>query len=83
MKKSNIRNSIAIVILTLCLGAFVGLILWLFLQVVSLGTTVIWKIVPNATEINWIVIPVCAIGGCVVGLLHKKYASVTNKFMQK
>ena len=75
MKKSNIRNSIAIVILTLCLGAFVGLILWLFLQVVSLGTTVIWKIVPNATEINWIVIPMCAIGGCVVGLLHKKYGN--------
>ncbi len=75
MKKSNIKNSIAIVILTLCLGAFVGLILWLFLQVVSLGTTVIWKIVPNATEINWIVIPMCAIGGCVVGLLHKKYGN--------
>ena len=82
MKKSNIKNSIAIVILTLCLGAFVGLILWLFLQVVSLGTTVIWKIVPNATEINWIVIPMCAIGGCVVGLLHKNMEIIPNHLIR-
>ena len=66
-------NGAKIVILTLCLGAVVGIVLWLFLRVVSLGSSLIWNVIPQKTGLSWIVVPLCAFGGCAAGLVRKKY----------
>ena len=73
LNKVKLKNTAAMVILTLCLGAVVGLVLWLFLRAVSLGTTLIWDTLPGAVGGRWITVPLCAVGGCIVGLLHKKF----------
>ena len=73
MQNTKFRNSAATLVLTLILGAFVGLVLWLFLQVMHLGTTLIWEIIPGKTGFMWLLILLCAAGGCLSGLLRKKY----------
>lgn len=39
MENTSLKNHAAVCLLTVGLGAAVGLVLWLFLQVVSLGTS--------------------------------------------
>ena len=73
MNGAKIANGAKIVILTLCLGAVVGLVLWLFLRVVSLGSSLIWNVIPQKTGLSWIIVPLCAFGGCAAGLVRKKY----------
>ena len=73
MQGAKIANGVKIVILTLCLGAVVGIVLWLFLAVVSLGTSFVWGFIPRKLGFNWIMVPLCAAGGCVAGLIRRKY----------
>ena len=73
MQKVKLRNNASMIFLTLCLGAVVGMVLWLFLQAVSLGTSLIWDFLPSHMGGRWITVPMCAIGGCLVGLMHRRY----------
>jgi len=73
MKKISFKNTAAMVLLTLCLGATVGLVLWLFLRAAALGVSFVWKMLPARTGGRWVTVPLCAAGGCLVGLLHRKY----------
>ena len=58
--------------LTLCLGAVTGLVVWLFLLAISAGTGFVWEVLPRLTGFEWITVPACALGGLVVGLLHRR-----------
>ena len=49
MKKISFKNTAAMVLLTLCLGATVGLVLWLFLRAAALGVSFVWKMLPART----------------------------------
>ena len=69
---TGIRNAAAVMVLASLLGAVAGLVLWLFLQAVSLGTSVVWDLVPSLAGGSWVVLPVCALGGCAVGLIHRR-----------
>ncbi len=73
MERTYARNGMAIVLLTLCLGAAAGLVLWLFLLAASAGTHLIWEALPRRTGLPWITLPLCALGGLAVGLLHKRF----------
>ena len=67
------RNIYQMLLLATLLGVVAGLVLWLFLQAVSLGTSLIWDSLPSLAGGQWIAIPVCALGGCAVGLIHRRY----------
>ena len=73
MEQVRRKNTMAMVVLTLCLGAAVGVVLWLFLRAVSLGTSLIWEALPSRLGGRWVTVPLCAAGGCLVGLLHRRF----------
>ncbi len=73
MSKTSVRNGAMTVLLSICLGAVVGLVLWLFLRAIALGSRFIWQLIPEYAGHKWIMIPVCALGGLIVGILHRIY----------
>ena len=73
MENTSLKNHAAVCLLTVGLGAAVGLVLWLFLQVVSLGTSLIWTILPAHLGGRWVTIPLCVLGGILAGLVHRRF----------
>ena len=73
MENTSLKNHAAVCLLTVGLGAAVGLVLWLFLQVVSLGTSLVWQILPAHLGGKWITIPLCVLGGILAGLVHRRF----------
>ena len=73
MQKTTLKNIGTVVVLTLCLGAAAGLVLWLFLQAVALGTGFVWRFLPAHTGGRWITVPLCTLGGFLTGLLHRQF----------
>lgn len=71
--KISLRNTTAVVLLTVLLGAVVGLVLWLFLQAVSLGSALVWKSLPTHLGGKWITVPLCTLGGFLMGLMHRRF----------
>lgn len=67
------KNTFSMLILSLCLGAVVGLVLWLFLRAVSVGTSFVWDKLSAYFGTRWVTVPLCALGGCFVGILHRLY----------
>ena len=65
------QNVLKLVLLTVLLGAFAGAVIWCFLKAVGLCTGLIWEKLPGATGNRWILIPICAAAGLVLGILHK------------
>ena len=73
MQKTTLKNTGTVVLLTLGLGAVVGLVLWLFLQAVSLGKGLVWDFLPAHTGGQWITVPFCTLGGFLTGVLHQRF----------
>ncbi len=73
MQGMKVKNGARVVLLTVCLGAVVGLVLWLFLRFVSVGTGFVWRFLPSHAGGRWITVPLCAVGGCLMGLLHRRH----------
>ena len=73
MKKTNITNTFKLILFTIMLGAFAGIIVWCFLKAVSAGTLLLWKVIPARTHTRLWSIPICAAGGALAGLLHKRF----------
>ena len=73
MQKTSLRNTTTVIILTVLLGAVVGLVLWLFLQAVSLGSSLVWRILPTHLGGKWITVPLCTLGGFLMGLMHRRF----------
>lgn len=57
------------------LGAFTGMIIWIFLKAVYLGTSFIWEYLPKTVHIPFYTILICTSGGFLIGILHKKYGN--------
>ena len=72
-KGSGIRNWLRMLLLTLLLGMFAGLVIWTFLKLVALCTGLIWETVPARTGGKWITVLVCALGGLAAGVLRKRF----------
>ncbi|MBO4568528.1 MAG: hypothetical protein J5674_00870, partial [Candidatus Methanomethylophilaceae archaeon] len=70
---AKVRNIGSVMALAVLLGAVAGLVLWLFLQAVSIGSSLVWDAMPSVAGGKWIAVPICAIGGCAIGLMHRRY----------
>lgn len=72
-KDSGIRNWLRMLLLTLLLGMFAGLVIWTFLKLVALCTGLIWETVPARTGGKWIIVVLCTAGALAAGILRKKF----------
>ncbi len=66
-------NEIKILIFTAVLGTVAGVIIWVFARLAGLCTGLLWDKLPD--KISWSFLPVivCAVGGLLIGLAHKKF----------
>jgi hypothetical protein len=58
-------------LLTVLLGAFAGLVIWSFLKLVALCTGLVWETIPALAGGRTIIILLCALGGLAAGILRK------------
>ena len=65
------RNWLQVLLLTVLLGAFAGLVIWGFLKLVALCTGLVWDTVPALAGGRKITILLCALGGLAAGILRK------------
>jgi H+/Cl- antiporter ClcA len=72
-KDSGIRNWLRMLLLTLLLGMFAGLVIWTFLKLVALCTGLIWETAPARTGGKWIIVVLCTAGALAAGILRKKF----------
>ncbi|MCR4589288.1 MAG: chloride channel protein, partial [Lachnospiraceae bacterium] len=71
--KGKISNTIKLAIFTALLGACAGLVIWCFLKGVSIGTSLIWRKIPEVTGLPYITAGLCTFGGLLAGILHKHF----------
>ncbi|MBR6204849.1 MAG: chloride channel protein [Candidatus Methanomethylophilaceae archaeon] len=76
--RAGIGNMVSVAVLSVLLGAAAGLVIWLFIRAVSVGTSFVWDMVPSFAG-SWAAIPICALGGCVVGLIHRRYGDYPDE----
>lgn len=67
------KNTLKLLLLTALLGAFAGVVIWCFLKAVAVCTGLVWEKLPAATGQKWLLIPLCALAGLVLGLLHRGF----------
>ncbi len=73
MNTKKVENNIKLYIFVILLGAVVGIVLWAFLRLLGLCKDFLWHIIPEAIGVNFISVIICAVGGLLMGLLHKRY----------
>ncbi|MCR4655137.1 MAG: chloride channel protein [Lachnospiraceae bacterium] len=69
--KIKLQNELKMLLLTALLGAVVGAVLWCFLKATGICTGFIWEGIAGRFSVSWLPIPICTLGGLIVGLLHK------------
>ena len=72
-KNTHAANAMKLVLLTILLGAFSGIIIWCFLRAMTFCTGLLWQDLPNAVGNRYVTAGICAVGGLIVGFLHKRY----------
>ena len=88
MKKTTaITNTAKLIFFCTLAGAAAGLVLWIFLRVIYLGTELIWYIVPDVLNEQsampiWYPPAVCTAGGLIIGLFRKKFGDYPQSMMQ-
>ena len=73
-------NNLKLYLFVILLGAAVGVILWMFLKAIQLGTEFLWDILPRMfggtaggdLALYAVMTAVCTIGGLLTGLMHWK-----------
>ncbi len=71
MKKSG--NAVKLVLFTVLLGCFAGLVVWCFLKAVAVSTHLVWDVLPKSFGNPYVIVAACTAGGLVVGILHKLF----------
>ncbi len=85
-KQPGSANTLRMVVFTILLGAFAGAVVWCFLKAVSACTGLFWGTIPERTGTKLLLLPICAAGGALAGLLHKRfgnYPEELNVVMEK
>ncbi len=72
-------NYIKLILFTFVLGSITGLVVWSFLKAVSLSTEFIWQFLPEKTGFKYLTPLICAFGGLIVGILHKKHGDYPDE----
>lgn len=73
--KETAGNLIKLGLLTAALGAFAGAVIWAFLKAAGLCTDLIWSVIPAHVGWKYLPVLVCAVGGLLAGLIHKRYGN--------
>ena len=63
------------------LGGFAGLVIWVFLKVMSMGVDLLWEIGPEKLNLTIYPMIVCGIGGLLLGLFRRKYGDYPEEMM--
>lgn len=72
-------------IFSMILGAFCGAVVWVVLQVMSIGMELLWETLPQALGQEHSLVynlAVCLIGGLLIGLWQKKYGVLPDDMHQ-
>lgn len=72
-------NQIKLWLFCCILGAFSGVIIWIFLKVMSLGIELVWHTVPSKLNIPFYTLIVCTVGGLILGLFRKKFGDYPDE----
>ncbi len=67
------KQGAIILLLSIILGAFAGLVIWCFLKAVAVCTGFMWDKLPEITNFHYFPLILCTAGGLIAGILHKKY----------
>lgn len=73
------KNALKLLLFTVLLGAFAGLVIWCFLKAVAFGTELVWQVVPKRTGSRALTVFLPAAGGLLVGILHKYYGNYPDE----
>ncbi|MCR5775406.1 MAG: chloride channel protein [Lachnospiraceae bacterium] len=72
MSKEKIINFVRLILLTVLLGAFAGSVIWGLLKATGLFSVLLWEKLPAFSGLKITSVFICAAGGLLTGLLHKK-----------
>lgn len=64
------------------MGAFAGIIIWVFLKVMSLGVELIWHKLPDMISFPFYTLTVCTVGGLIIGLFRKKFGDYPEELSE-
>ena len=84
--KEKTGNALKLFLLTLIMGAFAGVVVWVFLKLVTLCSGYIWDLIPEMTGVSYMPIVFSTAGGFIAGILHKRfgdYPEELDKVMEK
>lgn len=57
------------------IGMLVGLVIWIFLQLMNLGLYILWDYIPNTFEFPFYSVVIGIIGGIIIGIEQKKFGA--------
>lgn len=63
------------------LGAASGIIVWIFLKVLSAGTNLLWETLPGIISSPLYTVGVCTVGGLLTGLFRKRAGDYPEEMM--
>lgn len=62
-------------------GIVSGIIVWIFLKVLSIATSFLWEVVPAQVQSPLYTVLVCTAGGLIVGMFRKKFGDYPEELM--
>lgn len=71
--KAKVKNNLNLYAFCGLLGGFAGIIIWVFLKVMSIGMELIWEQIPEMFNIPFYTVIICTVGAALIGLFRKKY----------
>ncbi|WNY26989.1 chloride channel protein [Methanolapillus ohkumae] len=72
----SIKSNLVFALYALFLGAFTGIVTFLFLKLMNLGIQFLWVDIPSHIDFAYYPIVICLIGGLLVGITKKIYGNL-------
>ena len=69
------------IFLCLLFGAFSGIVVWLFIRIMSLGMFFLWEWLPNKVNIYLLRFLICVIGAAIIGVFRKKFGDYPEEMI--
>lgn len=70
---TKVKNHVNLGVFCGLLGGFAGIVIWIFLKLMSEGMLFLWEWLPEKLDIPFYTIVVCTVGAALIGLFRKKY----------
>ncbi|MBQ8663920.1 MAG: chloride channel protein [Eubacterium sp.] len=71
--KTKTKNQCTLILFCILIGAFAGVVVYVFLKLVSGGTDFLWEWLPARFDVPWYPLLICGVGGLIIGLFRKKF----------